>query len=59
MNTLIWDKRLIQLNYSQKTDFLIDCIGYTKDEFEGLGEIWIDNIIIDGNYINECIWYNK
>ncbi len=46
------------LTYSQKESYLIDVKGYSKSDFEDLGEIGIDNVL--SNYdIAECLEYNS
>jgi len=47
------------LTFTEKQNYLIDCQGYSSEDFEGLGEQGLDNILIDNDFINECIDYNS
>lgn len=49
----------IQYAYSQKESYLIDCKGYSSEDFNWIGEQGIDNIIIDNDDVAECLSYNS
>ena len=53
------DNKLKTLTYEQKQTYLIDCLGYGLEDFEWLWEQWLDNIIIDNNYAQDCLNFNS
>ena len=53
------NKILNTLTYKQKVTFLIDVKGYSEEDFENLGEIGIDNILLDNKYIEDLYNFTK